>query len=93
MECPGTYHGEGFTRVYVMWALVTVKPYTAVYHTNPVGGWLGYPDETTGRYFKGKGRRYTGQEEGAHICFTAQSGSGIPRSPYQNENELLRSSF
>ena len=34
-----------------------------------------------------------GQEEGAHICFTAQSGSGIPRSPYQDENELLRSSF
>jgi len=51
------------------------------------------PDETTGRYFKGRGRRYTGQEEGARICFTAQSGSGIPRSPYQDENELLRSSF
>ena len=56
-------------------------------------GGLRNPDETTGRYFKGRGRRYTGQEEGAHICFTAQSGSGIPRSPYQIENELLRSSF
>ena len=51
-----------------------------------------YP-ETRGRYFKGWCRRYTEQEVGAHICFTAQSGSGIPRSPYQDENELLRSSF
>ena len=47
-----------------------------------------YPDEPTGRYFKGWYRRYTEQEVGAHICFTAQSGSGIPRSPYQVEIEL-----
>ena len=33
------------------------------------------PDETRGRHFKGRNRRDTGQEEGAHICFTAQSGS------------------
>ena len=34
MECLGTYHGEGFTRVYVIWALVTVQPYTVAYRTN-----------------------------------------------------------
>ena len=56
------------------------------------------PDETTGRYFKGWCRRYTEQEVGAHICFTTQSGSGIPRSPYQDKIELrgqfnLRSPF
>jgi len=33
------------------------------------------------------------RKRAAHMYFTAQSGSGIPRSPYQNENELLRSSF
>ena len=33
-------------------------------------GGVRYP-ETRGRHFKGRNRRDTGQEEGAHICFTA----------------------
>jgi len=47
-----------------------------------------YP-ETTGRYFKGRGRRYTEQEEGAYICFTAIF-QAMERRP---QNELRSSSF
>jgi len=47
-----------------------------------------YP-ETTDRYFKGRGRRYTGQEEGTHICFTAIF-QAMERRP---QNELRSSSF
>ena len=55
-------------------------------------GVLKNPDETTGRYFKGRGRRDrrdTGQEEGAHICFTAIF-QAMERRP---QNELRSSSF
>ena len=47
-----------------------------------------YP-ETTGRYFKGWCRRYTEQEVGAHICFTAIF-QAMERRP---QNELRSSSF
>ena len=47
-----------------------------------------YP-ETTGRYFKGRGRRYTEQEESAHIYFTAIF-QAMERRP---QNELRSSSF
>ena len=60
MEYPGTYHGEGFTRVYVMWALVTVKPYTVVSCT---GGGVINPDERgTELVFRRQGTSYTGKD-------------------------------